>query len=111
METQTKNQVETKVKLNPYLKLSNCVDIADIEYAMDELRKLDSEFGEDNKMLLKLWSKFLDKKKKLEAKASTSNYDTSATAMASFMNAQDEQKTSSPMHPIFQQALKPFGIK
>jgi hypothetical protein len=31
--------------------------------------------------------------------------------MASFMNAQDEQKTSSPMHPIFQQALKPFGIK
>jgi len=47
----------------------------------------------------------------LEAKTSTSNYDTSATAMASFMNAQDEQKTSSPMHPIFEQALKPFGIK
>jgi hypothetical protein len=111
METQNKNQVAVKVKLNPYLKLSNCVDIADIEYAMDELRKLDSEFGEDNKTLLKLWAKFLDKKKKLEAKASTSNYDTSATAMASFMNAQDEQKTSSPMHPIFEQALKPFGIK
>jgi hypothetical protein len=38
------------------------------------------------------------------------NYDTSATAMCSFMTAQDEQKTSSPIHPIFEQALKPFGI-
>jgi len=100
-----------KINSNPYLKLSNCTDVADLEYAMDELRKLDAEFGENNKTLLKLWAKFLDKKKKLEAKASTSNYDTSATAMASFMNAQDEQKTSSPMHPIFEQALKPFGIK
>jgi hypothetical protein len=88
METKIQNQIETKIKTNPYLKLSNCVDIADIEYAMDELRKLDSEFGEDNKMLLKLWSKFLDKKSKLEAKNSNSN-----------------------IHPIFQQALKPFGIK
>ncbi len=100
-----------KINSNPYLKVSNCTDVADLEYSMDELRKLDAEFGENNKTLLKLWAKFLDKKKKLEAKASTSNYDTSATAMASFMNAQDEQKTSSPMHPIFEQALKPFGIK
>lgn len=38
------------------------------------------------------------------------NYDTSATALCSFMAAQDEQKTSSPIHPIFEQALKPFGI-
>jgi hypothetical protein len=100
-----------KINSNPYLKVSNCTDIADLEYAMDELRKLDSEFGEDNKTLLKLWAKFLDKKKKLEAKTSTSNYDTSATAIASFMNAQDEQKKASPMHPIFQQALAPFGIR
>jgi hypothetical protein len=76
-----------KIKNNPYLKLSNCTDIADLEYAIDCLRELDSEFGDDNKTLLKLWVKFLDKKKKLEAKASTSN-----------------------MHPIFEQALKPFGI-
>jgi hypothetical protein len=55
---------------------------------MDALRILDMEFGEDNKTLLKLWAQFLDKKKKLEAKNSDSN-----------------------MHPIFQQALKPFGIK
>jgi hypothetical protein len=77
-----------KINSNPYLKVSNCTDIADIESAMDELRKLDAEFGDDNKTLLKLWAKFLDKKKKLEAKTSTSN-----------------------MHPIFEQALKPFGIR
>ena len=74
-----------KIKSNPYLKVSNCTDIADLEAAMDELRKLDSEYGDDNKTLLKLWAKFLDKKKKLEVKISTSN-----------------------MHPIFEQALKPF---
>ena len=61
---------------------------ADLEAAMDDLRKLDAEFGDDNKTLLKLWAKFLDKKKKLEAKTSNSN-----------------------MHPIFEQALKPFGIR
>lgn len=77
-----------KIQQNPYLKVSNCTDIADLEYAMDELRKLDAEFGDDNKTLLKLWAKFLDKKKKLEAKASTSN-----------------------MHPIFANALAPFGIR
>jgi len=77
-----------KINSNPYLKVSNCTDIADLEYAMDELRKLDAEFGENNKTLLKLWVKFLDKKKKMEAKTSSSN-----------------------LHPIFEQALKPFGIK
>ena len=77
-----------KISSNPYLKVSNCTDIADIEAAMDDLRKLDAEYGADNQTLLNLWAKFLNKKKKLEAKASTSN-----------------------MHPIFQQALKPFGIR
>ena len=77
-----------KIKSNPYLKVSNCTDIADTEAAMDELRKLDAEFGENNKTLLKLWVKFLNKKKKLEVKTSTSN-----------------------MHPIFEQALNPFGIR
>jgi len=77
-----------KINSNPYLKVSNCTDIADLEAAMDDLRKLDAEFGEDNKTLLKLWAKFLDKKKKLEAKTSASN-----------------------MHPIFEQALRPFGIR
>ena len=75
------------IKNNPYLKISNCTDISDIESAIDSLRKLDSEFGENNKTLLKLWAKFLDKKKEMEATASASN-----------------------LHPIFQQALMPFGI-
>ena len=85
---QSKMTLTEKINSNPYLKVSNCTDIADLEYAMDELSKLDAEFGADNKTLLKLWSKFLDKKKKLEEKATTSN-----------------------LHPIFEQALKPFGIK
>jgi hypothetical protein len=55
-----------KINSNPYLKVSNCTDIADLEAAMDDLRKLDAEFGDDNKTLLKLWAKFLGKKKKLE---------------------------------------------
>lgn len=57
-----------KIKSNPYLKLSNCTDIADLEVAMDDLRKLDAEFGESNKTLLKLWAKFLDKKNNLQTK-------------------------------------------
>lgn len=68
-------RLSEKIKSNPYLKVSNCTDIADLQSAMDELRKLDAEFGDDNKTLLKLWSKFLDKKKKLEAKASASKVD------------------------------------
>ena len=54
-----------KISSNPYLKLSNCTDIADLEYAMDELRKLDFEFGAEKKTLLNLWAKFLDKKNRL----------------------------------------------
>jgi hypothetical protein len=57
-----------KINSNPYLKVSNCTDITDIEYAIDQLHILDAEYGADNKILLKLWSRFLDKKKKLEAK-------------------------------------------
>lgn len=78
-------KLQDKINSNPYLKVSNCTDIADLEYAMDCLRELDKEFGENNKTLLKLWAKFLGKKKSLET-------------------------TKSNMHPIFQQALKPFGI-
>jgi hypothetical protein len=60
------NTLTQKIKSNPYLKLSNCTDINDLESAMDDLRELDKEFGENNKTLLKLWSKFLEKKNKLE---------------------------------------------
>jgi hypothetical protein len=61
-------KLREKIKSNPYLKLSNCTDIADLEVAMDDLRKLDAEFGESNKTLLKLWAKFLDKKNNLQTK-------------------------------------------
>ena len=54
-----------RIKNEPYLKISNCTDIADLEYAIDILHTLDAEYGENNKTLLKLWAKFLDKKKKL----------------------------------------------
>jgi hypothetical protein len=57
-----------KIANEPYLKVSNCTDIADIEYGIDQLKKLDAEYGANNKTLLKLWAKFLDKKKKMEAK-------------------------------------------
>ena len=57
--------LQEKIKSNPYLKISNCTDINDIESAIDDLRKLDKEFGSNNKTLLKLWAKFLDKKNKL----------------------------------------------
>jgi hypothetical protein len=56
-----------KIANEPYLKVSNCTDIADIEYGIDQLKKLDAEYGANNKTLLKLWAKFLDKKKKMEA--------------------------------------------
>ena len=55
-----------KIKSNPYLKPSNCTDFSDYNVAILELEKLDAEFGQNNKTLLKLWAKFLDKKKKIE---------------------------------------------
>jgi hypothetical protein len=75
-----------KIAANPYLKVSNCTDIADLDAAMDSLRKLDAEYGENNKQLLKIWAQMLEKKKRLEAQ--TSN-----------------------LHPVFLQALAPFGIR
>jgi len=74
-----------KIAANPYLKASNCTDTNDLDAAMDSLRKLDAEYGENNKTLLKIWAQMLEKKKRLEAQ--TSN-----------------------LHPVFIQALAPFGI-
>ncbi len=54
--------IKDAIKKDPYLNPSNCTDLADIEYAIDQLRKLDAIFGKENKKLLKLWRKFLDKK-------------------------------------------------
>jgi hypothetical protein len=76
-----------KINSNLYLKVSNCTDIADLEVAMDMVIELEKEFGETKKTQT-LWLALWDKKRKLEAKSSTSN-----------------------IHPIFEQVLKPFGIK
>ena len=56
-----------KIRSNPWLKVSNCTDLADIAFAMDELRKLDIEFGAEKQTLLNLWAKFLDKKNRLDS--------------------------------------------
>jgi hypothetical protein len=54
-----------KIRSNPYLKVSNCTDIADVNYAITEIHNLFKEFGDDSKMLLKLWRSFLVKKNQL----------------------------------------------
>jgi hypothetical protein len=51
---------------NPYLKVSNCTDVADLEAGMDALRELDKIFGDNNKTLLNLWAKFIAKKKQIQ---------------------------------------------
>jgi UDP-N-acetylglucosamine enolpyruvyl transferase len=55
------------IAAEPYLKIANCTDIADVNYAIDVLRKLDAQYGQQNKALLKLWAKFLNKKAKMQA--------------------------------------------
>ena len=79
--------LQQKIQNEPYFKADNCTDITDVEYALSECRKLLTEYGSKPSLCMIL-SRLTKKKQKLEVKASTSN-----------------------MHPIFQQALKPFGIK
>lgn len=57
--------LQEKIKSNPYLKVSNCTDIADLECAMDDLRELDKEYP-NSIVLLKIWGRMLDKKKKFQ---------------------------------------------
>lgn len=56
------------IKSNSYLKVRNCTDLADVNFALDELRKLDAKFGENSKMLMRLWTRFLNKKESLKSK-------------------------------------------
>ena len=39
---------------------------SDINFSDEHLKELDKKYGENNKTLLKLWAKFLNKKNKLE---------------------------------------------
>ena len=79
--------LQQKIQNEPYFKADNCADVTDIEYALSECKKLLNEYGSKPSLCMIL-ARLTNKKNKLEAKASASN-----------------------MHPIFLQALKPFGIK
>jgi hypothetical protein len=79
--------LQQKIQNEPYFKAQNCTDINDVEYAIAECKKLLAEYGSKSS-LCSILSRLTNKKQKLEAKASASN-----------------------MHPIFQQALAPFGIR
>jgi hypothetical protein len=64
-KTHSNMKLKDAIKKDPYLNPSNCTDLSDIEYAIDQLRNLDSIYGKENKTLLNLWRKFLDKKASL----------------------------------------------
>ena len=55
-----------EIAKNPYLKVSNCTDKADLFSAMDDLKKLEKKYGEENKTLLAIWGKIWRKLTKLE---------------------------------------------
>jgi len=78
--------LQQKIQKELYLKADNCTDLSDVNYALGECRKLIAEYGSKPSLCMIL-ARLTKKKEKLEAKASASN-----------------------LHPIFQQALKPFGI-
>ena len=82
-----KNTLQQKMQKETYFKAENCTDLTDVEYALSECRKLLNEYGSKTSLCIIL-ARLTKKKQELEAKASTSN-----------------------MHPIFSQALKPYGIR
>lgn len=56
-----------EINKNPYLKVSNCTDISDVETAMEALKALDKKYPK-SKLLLSIWAKMIAKKKKLSKK-------------------------------------------
>ena len=64
-EKQKEMTLQEKIKQNPYLKISNCTDISDIEYAMDSLKELEKQFGKANTTILSIWAKIINKHKRL----------------------------------------------
>jgi hypothetical protein len=53
-----------EISKNPYLKVSNCTDRSDIEYAIEQCRSLEAQFGQ-SKTLDKIWIALINKKKHL----------------------------------------------
>lgn len=55
-----------KINSNPYLKVSNCTDLSDIEYGISEIKSLELQYGQ-SKTLTNLLGKFLVKKNRLKS--------------------------------------------
>lgn len=53
-----------EIRQNPYLKVSNCTDKSDLEYAIDECRKIEIKYGQ-SKTLDRIWIALINKKKSL----------------------------------------------
>jgi hypothetical protein len=77
-----------KQQLEQIYNANQCMDLNDVNYAIEETRILIKQYP-DNKAPINRLVSLLNRKEKLEGK--TSN--------------------NSNMHPIFANALKPFGIK
>jgi hypothetical protein len=73
-----------KINSNPYLKASNCTDLTDVNYAIESVKELLKQH--DSNRLRSIYASLMNKKEKMEAKASN-------------------------LHPVFLQALSPFGIR
>lgn len=54
----------SEIKKNHYLKVSNCTDKSDLEFAIDECKRLEAKFGQ-SKTLDRIWMKLINKKNSL----------------------------------------------
>lgn len=53
-----------EIRQNPYLKVSNCTDRSDCDYAISECQKLEKKYGQ-SKTLDRIWIRLINKKKSL----------------------------------------------
>lgn len=53
-----------EINQNPYLKVRNCTDKSDCNYAIGECKKLEEKYGQ-SKTLDRIWIALINKKKRL----------------------------------------------
>lgn len=53
-----------EINQNPYLKVRNCTDKSDCNYAIEECKKLEAKYGQ-SKILDRIWIALINKKKRL----------------------------------------------
>jgi len=56
--------ITKEIKDNPYLKVSNCTDLNDCDYAIEECRRIEKKHGQ-SKILDKIWVALIAKKQRL----------------------------------------------